>query len=45
MMEATVGERPTQPFVEEEEQKRNLDAFCGEAVGITRSVPLQQSDP
>jgi hypothetical protein len=42
MMKAAVGERSAQPFVKEEEQESNLDAFGREAVGITRSVPLQQ---
>ena len=27
MVEAAVGERPAQPFVEEQEEQRNLDAF------------------
>ena len=33
VMEAAVGEGPAQPFVKEEEQESNLDAFGREAVG------------
>ena len=43
MVEAAVGERTAEPFVEEEEEQRNLDAFRGEAVGVSGSVTLQQS--
>jgi len=41
MMEAAVGERSAQPFVEKEEQESNLHAFCGEAVGVAGPVSLQ----
>ena len=42
MMKAAVGKGSAQPFVKEEEQESNLDAFGREAVSITRFVPLQQ---
>ena len=42
-MEAAVGERTAEPFVEEEKEQRNLDAFWGEAVGVAGSIPLQQA--
>ena len=41
-MEAGVGERSTQPFVKEQEEQRDLDAFWGEAIGVTGSVAFQQ---
>ena len=41
-MEAAVGERTAEPFVEEEKEQRNLDTFWGEAVGVAGSIPLQQ---
>src|SRR5208337_1813292 len=43
MMEAAVGERSAQPFMEEQEEQRDLDALCGEAVGVARAVALDQS--
>ena len=43
MMEAAVGERSAQPFMEEQEEQRDVDAFCGEAVGVARAVALDQS--
>jgi hypothetical protein len=39
VMEAAVGERTAEPFVEEEKEKRNLAAFRGEAVGVAGSIP------
>ena len=42
-MEAAVGERTAEPFVEEEKQQRNLDAFWGEAVSVAGSISLQQA--
>ena len=42
VVEAAVGEGSTRPFVKEEEQESNLDAFCREAIGVARSFPLQQ---
>ena len=43
VVEAAVGERTAEPFVEEEKQQRNLDAFWGEAVGVAGSIPLQEA--
>ena len=42
MVEAAVGEWPADPFVEEQEEEGDLDAFGGEAVGVTRSITLEQ---
>ena len=43
VVEAAVGERTAKPFVEEEKEQRDLDAFRGEAVGVAGSIPLQQA--
>ena len=43
VVEAAVGEWTAEPFVKEEKQQRNLDAFWGEAVGVAGSIPLQQA--
>ena len=43
VVEAAVGEWTAEPFVEEEKEQRNLDAFWGEAVGVAGSIPLQQA--
>src|SRR5215475_5294126 len=43
VVEAAVGEGTAQALMKEQEQESNLDAFCREAVGIARSVPLQQA--
>jgi hypothetical protein len=43
VVEAAVGERTAEPFVEEEKVQRDLDAFRGEAVGVAGSIPLQQT--
>ena len=43
VVEAAVGERTAEPFVEEEKEQCNLDAFWGEAVSVTGSIPLQQA--
>ena len=43
VMEAAVGERTAEPFVEEEKEQRDLDAFWGEAVGVSGSIALQQA--
>ena len=40
VMEAAVGERSAQPFVEEEEEQRYLDSFWREAVGVAGAVAL-----
>ena len=43
VIEAAMGERTAEPFMEEEEEQGHLDPFRGEAVGISGSVPLQQT--
>ena len=43
VVEAAVGERTAEPLVEEEKEQRDLDAFRGEAVGVSGSIPLQQA--
>src|SRR3954462_14062601 len=43
VVEAAVGERTAEPFVEEEKEQRDLDAFRGEAVGVAGPIPLQQA--
>jgi hypothetical protein len=43
VMEAAVGERATEALVEEQEQKRNVDALAGQAVGVAAAVTLQKS--
>src|ERR1700750_354752 len=43
VMEAAMCERAAEPFVEEEEEQGRLDTFWGEAVGVSGSVPLQQT--
>ena len=42
VMETAVGEGTAEPFVEEEEEQRYLDAFGGEAVGVAGAVTLEQ---
>jgi hypothetical protein len=42
-VEAAVGERAAEPFVKEQEQERDLDALCGELVGVARAIACQQS--
>jgi hypothetical protein len=36
VMETAVGERPAEALVEEQEEQGHLDAFLGEAVGVSR---------
>ena len=43
VMEAAVGERAAEPFMEEEEEQGDLHTFRGEAVGVSGSIPLQQA--
>ena len=43
VMEAAMGERTAEPFMEEEEEQGHLDPFRGEAVGVSGPVPLQQT--
>jgi nucleoside-diphosphate-sugar epimerase len=40
VMEAAVGEGSAEPFVEEEEEQRDLDSFWREAVGVAGAVAL-----
>jgi hypothetical protein len=42
VMEAALGERAAEPFVEEEEEQGYLDTFRGKAVGVSGSIALQQ---
>jgi hypothetical protein len=42
MVEAAVGERSAQPFMEQQEEQRDLDPLGGEAVGVARTVALEQ---
>jgi hypothetical protein len=41
MVKAAVGERPAQPFVEEEEEQGNLDPLRGEMISVAGPVALQ----
>ena len=41
VVEAAVGERTAEPFVEEQKEQCNLDPFRGETVGVAGSVTLQ----
>ena len=41
VVEAAMGERTAEPFVEEEEEQGQLDAFRGETVGVAGSITLQ----
>jgi hypothetical protein len=40
VVKAAVGERSAEPFVEEQEEQRHLDAFRREPVGVARAVAL-----
>jgi hypothetical protein len=42
VVEAAIGERAAQPFVEEEKEQRNLNPFGGETIGVAGAVALQQ---
>ena len=42
VVEAAVGERAAQPFVEEEKEQRNLNPFGDETIGVAGAVALQQ---
>jgi hypothetical protein len=42
-MEAAVGERAAQALVKEEKQEGDVDAFGGEAVGVTAAIARKQS--
>ena len=43
VVKAAVGERAAEPFVEEQEEQGDLNAFWGETVGVAGSVTLQQA--
>src|SRR6266581_8158153 len=43
VVESAVGQRTTEAFVKEQEQKRDVHAFGGEAVGVTAAVAFQQA--
>src|ERR1700722_15264081 len=43
VMEAAVGERAAEPFVEEQKEQRDLNPFGGEPVGVAGAVTLQQT--
>ena len=40
VVKAAVGEGSAEPFVKEQQEQRDLDAFRGEPVGIARAVAL-----
>jgi hypothetical protein len=42
VVEAAVGERAAQAFVEEQEEERDVNAFGGETIGVAGAVALQQ---
>src|SRR5580700_1826713 len=42
VVEAAVGNRTAEPFVGEQKEQCDLNAFWGEAVGVAGSIPLQQ---
>ena len=43
VVEAAVGERAAETFVEEQKEQRNLNPLGGETVGIAGAVTLQQT--
>ena len=42
VVEAAIGERAAQAFVEEQEEQRDLNAFRGETIGVAGAVALQR---
>ena len=42
MVEETVGQGTAEALVEKEEQKRDFDAFLGEAIGVVVSVASEE---
>jgi hypothetical protein len=42
VVEAAIGERAAEPFVKEQEEERDLNAFGGETIGVAGAVALQQ---
>ena len=45
VVEATVGERSAQAFVEEQEEQGDLNPFGGKEVGVACAVALQEAVP
>ena len=45
VVEAAIGERAAQAFVEEQEEERDVESFGRQAVGVTASIALQQAMP
>ena len=45
VVEAAVGDRSAEPFMEERKQQCNLHAFRGEAISIAGAITLDQSMP
>jgi hypothetical protein len=43
VVEAAVGERAAEAFVEEQKEQGNLNSFGGETVGVAGTVALQQA--
>jgi hypothetical protein len=43
VVEAAVGQWPTETLVEEQKEQCDLEAFCSEAVSVPGAVPLQQT--
>ena len=42
VVKAAVGKRAAEPFVKEQEEERDLNAFGGETIGVAGAVALQQ---
>jgi hypothetical protein len=42
-VKAAVGEGAAQAFVKEEEQKRHLDALCGELIRVATAIAFEQA--
>src|SRR5258708_31238680 len=45
VVEAAIGERAAEAFVEEQKKQGDLNPFGGETIGVTGAVALQQSVP
>jgi hypothetical protein len=43
VVKAAVGEGPAEPFVKEQKEQRDLDAFWREPVGVARAVALEEA--
>ena len=42
VVEAAIGERAAEPFVKEQEEERDLNAFGDETIGVAGAVALRQ---